>query len=75
MCNPIVLNQNFRSVPAILNFVNFVCGNLMTGSCGDVTYNEAEALYAGSAISGSCRKSSRKSAWQFWNRIKNTMQK
>lgn len=51
VCNPIVLNQNFRSVPAILNFVNFVCGNLMTGSCGDVTYNEAEALYAGSAIS------------------------
>ena len=51
VCNPIVLNQNFRSVPAILNFVNFVCGNLMTRSCGDVTYNEAEALYAGSAIS------------------------
>ena len=51
VCNPIVLNQNFRSVPAILNFVNFVCGNLMTGSCGDVTYNEAEALYAGSTIS------------------------
>lgn len=50
VCRHIALNRNFRSAPAILQFVNFLCGNLMSPSCGDVAYNEGEALYAGASI-------------------------
>ncbi len=51
VCKHISLNRNFRSVPAILNFVNYTCGNLMSLDCGDVQYDEGEALQAGTAIS------------------------
>lgn len=50
VCKHIALNRNFRSAPSILNFVNFVCGNLMSTSCGDVVYTEEEALQAGSNL-------------------------
>lgn len=50
LCKHIALNRNFRSTPAVLSFVNFLCGNLMSASCGDVVYNEEEALQAGSDI-------------------------
>lgn len=51
VCQNITLNRNFRSVPAVLHFVNFVCGNLMSESCGDITYDENESLIPGAAIS------------------------
>lgn len=51
VCHHIALNRNFRSVPAILHFVNFLCGNLMSPSCGDIHYNESESLLPGTAIS------------------------
>ncbi len=50
LCKHIALNRNFRSTPAVLNFVNFLCGNLMSNSCGDVVYTDDEALQAGSDI-------------------------
>ncbi len=50
VCDHIVLNRNFRSVPAVLHFVNFICGSLMSAACGDVEYNEAESLRPGSAV-------------------------
>ena len=50
VCRHIVLNRNFRSVPAVLDFVNFVCGSLMSDTCGDVAYTDAEALYPGTDI-------------------------
>ncbi len=53
ICRHIVLNRNFRSVPAVLNFVNFVCGHLMSPTCGNVDYTEEEALYPGAEL-GEC---------------------
>ncbi len=50
VCQHIALNRNFRSVPEILRFVNFLCGNLMSDSCGDVEYSESEALVPGTAM-------------------------
>lgn len=50
VCRHIVLNRNFRSVPVVLDFVNFVCGSLMSDTCGDVAYTDAEALYPGTDI-------------------------
>lgn len=50
VCRHIALNRNFRSAPPILQFVNFLCGNLMSPVCGDVTYDESEALRPGSVI-------------------------
>ena len=48
LCQHIMLNRNFRSVPAVLNFVNFVCGNLMSADCGEVVYDKNESLIPGS---------------------------
>lgn len=50
VCRHIALNRNFRSTPSVLHFVNFVCGHLMSPSCGDVTYDDSEALDPGSSI-------------------------
>ncbi len=50
VCRHITLNQNFRSVPAVLQFVNFICGNLMSSECGDVVYDETESLVPGLSI-------------------------
>jgi len=50
LCQHIVLNQNFRSAPSVLSFVNFICGNLMSTVCGDVQYDATEALYLGSKL-------------------------
>ncbi len=50
LCHHITLNRNFRSTPAVLNFVNFVCGNLMSKDCGDIQYDESEALDPGSKL-------------------------
>ncbi len=50
VCRHIVLNRNFRSVPSVLYFVNFVCGCLMSPSCGEVAYTQDEALQPGSSI-------------------------
>lgn len=50
VCRHITLNCNFRSVPAILHFVNFICGNLMSEDCGEINYTAEEALVPGSVI-------------------------
>lgn len=49
-CRHIMLNQNFRSTPGVLDFVNFVCGNLMSPQCGDILYDGSEALQVGSNL-------------------------
>lgn len=45
--NKILLNANFRSRPAILNFVNSVFSQLMSRQCGELVYNREEALNPG----------------------------
>jgi ATP-dependent helicase/nuclease subunit A len=46
----IYLNQNFRSAPGVLDFINALFGAVMRGNCGDVDYNEDEQLNFGSQI-------------------------
>lgn len=49
----IFLNQNFRSSPEVIDFVNYVFGNIMSEKCGDIDYNDDEKLYFGAkAYSG-----------------------
>ncbi len=43
----ILLNKNFRSSPEVIDFVNFIFGELMTRSCGDIDYTDSEKLYFG----------------------------
>ena len=43
----ILLNRNFRSSPQVIDFVNFIFGELMTKSCGEISYNDDEKLYFG----------------------------
>ena len=43
----ILLNKNFRSSPQVIDFVNFVFGNIMSERCGDIDYNDDEKLYFG----------------------------
>lgn len=43
----ITLNRNFRSSPQVIDFVNFVFGQIMSESCGDIDYNADEMLYFG----------------------------
>ena len=43
----IYLNQNFRSSPDVLDFVNYVFENLMTKRYSGIEYNEDERLYFG----------------------------
>ena len=50
VCRHITLNRNFRSTPSVLHFVNFICGNLMRVSCGEVEYDVEQALNPGSSI-------------------------
>lgn len=46
----IYLNQNFRSAPGVLDFVNRLFGMLMTEECGEVRYDINEQLNFGSPI-------------------------
>lgn len=46
----IYLNQNFRSAPGVLEFVNRLCGAVMTEACGEVCYNTDEQLNFGSPV-------------------------
>lgn len=48
----ILLNKNFRSSPEVINFVNFIFGNLMTRHCGDIDYTDSEKLYFGAGQYG-----------------------
>ncbi len=43
----ILLSQNFRSRPEVLDGVNFIFENVMTRAAGELDYTEAEALRAG----------------------------
>lgn len=43
----IVLNRNFRSSQEVIDFVNFVFGQIMSEKCGGISYNENEMLYFG----------------------------
>ncbi|MDE5564745.1 MAG: UvrD-helicase domain-containing protein, partial [Oscillospiraceae bacterium] len=43
----IYLNQNFRSAPGVLDFVNSLFGTLMTVQCGEVQYDDNERLNFG----------------------------
>ncbi|MBR5512496.1 MAG: helicase-exonuclease AddAB subunit AddA [Ruminococcus sp.] len=43
----ILLNKNFRSSPQVIDFVNFIFGELMTKKCGEITYTDDEKLYFG----------------------------
>lgn len=45
----IVLNQNFRSSPGVIDYVNFVFSQLMSEECGGVDYSADEMLYFGAA--------------------------
>ncbi len=45
----IALNQNFRSSPGVIDYVNFVFSQLMSEKCGDVNYSGDEMLYFGAA--------------------------
>lgn len=43
----IILNKNFRSSQGVIDFVNFVFGQIMSDKCGGIKYNEDEMLYFG----------------------------
>lgn len=43
----ILLNRNFRSSGEVIDFVNYVFGNLMSRRAGEIDYTEAEALVRG----------------------------
>ncbi len=43
----ILLSENFRSRPEVLDSANFVFGNVMTAQAAELDYTEAEALKAG----------------------------
>ena len=43
----ILLSQNFRSRPEVLDGTNFIFENVMTRAAGELDYTEAEALQAG----------------------------
>ena len=45
----IILNQNFRSSPQVIDFVNYVFGQIMSEDCGDIEYNDDEKLCFGAA--------------------------
>ena len=46
----IYLNQNFRSAPGVLDFINRMFHVLMTERCGEVIYNADEQLNFGSPV-------------------------
>lgn len=48
--NKILLNANFRSRPSVLNFVNSMFSQLMSRECGELLYNEEEALNPGASF-------------------------
>jgi len=48
-CVRIDLSMNFRSRREVTDAVNFICGQLMRKSVGNVTYDENAALYAGAS--------------------------
>lgn len=50
LCHHIALTYNFRSTSSVLSFTNYICGNLMTKACGDVTYDQTEALMTGANL-------------------------
>ena len=41
------LNKNFRSSNEVIDFVNFIFGNIMSADCGDIDYSDSEKLYFG----------------------------
>ncbi|SHM22770.1 helicase-exonuclease AddAB subunit AddA [Ruminococcus flavefaciens] len=43
----ISLNKNFRSSPQVIDFVNYVFGQIMSEKCGDINYTDNEKLYFG----------------------------
>lgn len=43
----ILLNRNFRSSGAVIDFVNYVFGCVMSKAAGEIDYTEAEALVRG----------------------------
>lgn len=46
----IVLNKNFRSSRGVIDFVNFVFGQIMSEKCGGIRYSEDEMLYFGAQV-------------------------
>ncbi len=45
----IILSNNFRSRPCVLDAVNFIFGRVMSETMGEITYNEEEKLYPGAS--------------------------
>lgn len=43
----ILLNKNFRSSTQVIDFINYVFGNIMSEKCGEIDYNDDEKLYFG----------------------------
>ncbi|MDE6834248.1 MAG: UvrD-helicase domain-containing protein, partial [Ruminococcus sp.] len=41
----VFLNENFRSTLEVIDFVNYVFGNIMSKQCGDIDYDENEKLH------------------------------
>jgi ATP-dependent helicase/nuclease subunit A len=48
----IEMNTNYRSVPAVIHFINSVMEHMMTEQAGGVSYTEGQRLAAGSAGDG-----------------------
>ena len=43
----IVLNRNFRSSAGVIDFVNYIFGQIMSEKCGGIGYTDDEKLYLG----------------------------
>ena len=43
----IILSQNFRSRPAVLEGINYIFSRIMSKEAGEITYDEEEMLYPG----------------------------
>ena len=63
----IMLNKNFRSSPQVIDFVNYVFGEIMSEKCGDIDYNDDEKLYFGAAHYGEKGSSDRVTHISFIN--------
>ena len=63
------MNTNYRSVPAVINFINDVMGQMMTEDAGGVSYTGGQRLAAGSAGDGCVDivLAGRYSEWEYYN--------
>lgn len=50
----ILLNRNFRSSSAVIDFVNHLFSRIMSEKCGDIEYDQDEMLYYGAQQYSDC---------------------